>query len=110
MSKNLIETAKKLAARTCIDEQVLPYLKPNAVIGIGSGSTVVYAVERLVEQVKRLNLDGQVKCVPSSYQAINLINESGCLVLSDLLGLGVWLGWRLLTKFEFVYSIFVLNF
>ena len=85
MAKNLVEAAKKLAAIRCIDEQVVPLLKPNSVIGIGSGSTVVYAVERLIEQVNTKNLTGQIKCVPSSYQAINLINNSnGTLILSDL--------------------------
>ncbi len=50
-------------------------------MGIGSGSTVVYAVERLAERVRNEQLD--VVCVPSSFQAKQLIVEHG-LRLADL--------------------------
>jgi ribose 5-phosphate isomerase A len=40
-------------------------------LGIGSGSTVVYVVERIVERVRGEKL--QVVCVPTSFQAMNLI-------------------------------------
>ena len=48
-AKNVVEAAKRLAARQAVDQQITPLLKTHAVVGIGSGSTVVYAVERLVE-------------------------------------------------------------
>lgn len=50
-------------------------------LGIGSGSTVVYAVERLSQRVKDEKLN--VFCIPTSFQARQLIVENG-LVLSDL--------------------------
>ena len=50
-------------------------------IGIGSGSTVVYAVERIAHKVKNDNL--KVICVPSSFQAKQLIIEHN-LTLGDL--------------------------
>lgn len=50
-------------------------------MGIGSGSTVVYAVERLAQRVRDEKLD--VICIPTSFQARQLIVENG-LVLSDL--------------------------
>merc|ERR1712128_124193 len=50
-------------------------------VGIGSGSTVMYAVKRIAERVKN---DGfKLTCVPSSFQARQLIIEHG-LTLSDL--------------------------
>jgi ribose 5-phosphate isomerase A len=71
-----IESAKRQAARSAVDEFVRDGMK----LGIGSGSTVVYVVERLVERVRdeKLNL----VCVPTSFQATNLIIDGG-LVLSD---------------------------
>ncbi|XP_028391466.1 ribose-5-phosphate isomerase-like [Dendronephthya gigantea] len=72
-----MEAAKKAAGYTAIDRHV----KDNQVIGIGSGSTIVPAVQRLAERVKQENL--QVKCVPTSFQANQLIVENG-LYLSDL--------------------------
>ncbi|KAI1286041.1 Ribose-5-phosphate isomerase [Halotydeus destructor] len=77
MSSNLVEIAKNKAARAAIDQHV----QNNQVIGIGSGSTIVYAVQRLAEMVKDDLL--KVVCVPTSYQAKQLIREHN-LVLSDL--------------------------
>ena len=51
------------------------------VVGVGSGSTIVYAVRRLAEKVREEGLE--VRCVPTSFQARQLILEHG-LVLSDL--------------------------
>lgn len=51
------------------------------VVGIGSGSTVVYAVERLVQRVAKESI--KVKCIPTSYQAELLIIE-GKLPLTSL--------------------------
>ena len=80
------EAAKKLAAYRAVDEQVLPKLTPGAYVGIGSGSTVVYAVDRLIEKVSNdPNLFGKINCVPSSYQAKGLIlGSKGALVLTDM--------------------------
>ena len=38
----------------------------NSVVGVGSGSTIVYAVERLAEKVKQEGLS--VRCIPTSFQ------------------------------------------
>jgi len=72
-----VEAAKKLAARAAVDS----FVKTGYNLGIGSGSTVVYAVERIAERVKNEHL--KLKCVPSSFQARQLIIENG-LELSDL--------------------------
>jgi len=76
-SMSLIEQAKKLAARRAVDDHV----KDGQVVGIGSGSTVVYAAERLGERVKEEGL--KVICIPTSFQAKNLIVDNN-LALSDL--------------------------
>merc|ERR1711928_45123 len=73
---DLIEQAKKLAAYQAVDNHVT-----DGVIGIGSGSTVVYAVERLAQKVKEECLE--IVCVPSSFQAKQLIIEHK-LTLGDL--------------------------
>lgn len=70
MSENLIEKGKKLAAEKAVEENV----KKNMILGIGSGSTVVYAVKKIAElnQEEDLNL----KCIPTSFQAYQLIVEN----------------------------------
>ncbi|XP_001608093.2 ribose-5-phosphate isomerase [Nasonia vitripennis] len=77
MSKSTLESAKKIAAYKAVDE----YVKDNSVIGIGSGSTIVYAVQRLAERVKEEKLN--VVCVPTSFQARQLIINNH-LSLGDL--------------------------
>ena len=72
-----IEQAKRKAGYAAVDE----YIQDGMVIGIGSGSTVVYAVNRLVERVKSENL--KVVCIPTSFQSTQLIVEGG-LILGDL--------------------------
>lgn len=72
-----LESAKQIAAYKAVDE----YVKNNSIIGIGSGSTVIYAVHRLVERVKEENLN--VICVPTSFQARQLILNNH-LKLGDL--------------------------
>lgn len=42
------------------------FIQDNSVVGIGSGSTIVYAVERLSERVKKEGL--KLVCVPTSFQ------------------------------------------
>ncbi len=77
MSLSPIELAKKKAGYAAVDE----FIKEGMVVGIGSGSTVVYAVERLVERVKKEGI--HVVCIPTSFQATQLIVEGG-LPLSNL--------------------------
>ncbi|KAK0095537.1 hypothetical protein PV326_008041 [Microctonus aethiopoides] len=72
-----LETAKKIAAYQVVNE----YVKDNTVVGIGSGSTVVYAVHRLAERIQEENLN--VVCVPTSFQARQLIVNNH-LTLGDL--------------------------
>ncbi|XP_012259041.2 ribose-5-phosphate isomerase isoform X1 [Athalia rosae] len=72
-----LESAKKVAAYRAVDE----YVKNNTVIGIGSGSTVIYAIHRLAERQKEENL--KVVCIPSSYQTRHLIISNN-LPVGDL--------------------------
>ncbi|KAF2360489.1 Ribose 5-phosphate isomerase type A [Trinorchestia longiramus] len=72
-----VESAKKTAAVMAVDRHVQNDFR----IGIGSGSTVVYAVQRLAERVKEEGL--KVVCVPTSFQARQLIVENN-LPLTDL--------------------------
>lgn len=76
MTVDLIELGKKNAARKAVEENV----KKNMIIGIGSGSTVVYAVKRLGEINKEKNLN--LKCIPSSFQAYQLIIQNGLELVS----------------------------
>ncbi len=71
MSKELIEIGKKNAATKAVGENV----KKNMIIGIGSGSTIVYAIEIIVEMNRKELLN--VKCIPSSYQSYQLILNNG---------------------------------
>ncbi len=71
MSKELIEIGKKNAAIKAVEENV----KKNIIIGIGSGSTIVYAVEIIAEMNRKEDLN--VKCIPSSYQSYKLILNNG---------------------------------
>ncbi|KAJ0392796.1 hypothetical protein P43SY_003726 [Pythium insidiosum] len=65
-----IEQAKRTAARQAVDE----YVQNGFVVGVGSGSTVVYAAERLGELVREKGL--QIKCIPTSFQSKQLIAEN----------------------------------
>jgi ribose 5-phosphate isomerase A len=71
MTEDLIELGKKKAAIKAVEENV----KKNMIIGIGSGSTVVYAVQKLGKFNKEKSLN--LKCIPSSFQAYQLIIENG---------------------------------
>jgi ribose 5-phosphate isomerase A len=77
MGENLIEKGKKNAAIRAIDDNI----KKNMILGIGSGSTIVYAIERLAELNKKDNL--HLICIPSSYQSHQLILDND-LVLGSL--------------------------
>lgn len=72
-----VEKAKKKAAIMAVDTHV----KNNMILGIGSGSTVVYAVERLVERVQKEKL--HIICIPTSFQSYQLITNNN-LILGSL--------------------------
>lgn len=72
-----LESAKKLASRKAVDD----FLANNTIVGIGSGSTIVYAVERIAEIVK--DQSWNIKCIPTSFQAKQLIHKHN-LNLTDL--------------------------
>lgn len=72
-----IDLAKKKAGYAAIDNHV----KDGMVLGIGSGSTVVFAVNRLVERVKSEDLN--VICIPTSFQSYQLITNNN-LTLGSL--------------------------
>ncbi|KZT71164.1 ribose 5-phosphate isomerase [Daedalea quercina L-15889] len=74
----VIEASKRLAAWTAVDRHVLPECK---VIGIGSGSTVPYVVERIVAQGKARNKDRVF--IPTSFQSKELI-VAAQLLLGDV--------------------------
>lgn len=65
-----VEKGKKVAAYTAVDENITAEHK---VIGIGSGSTVVYAVERILQR-KELH---HIVFIPTSFQSRLLITEGG---------------------------------
>ncbi|CAN6644602.1 hypothetical protein TRVA0_020S02058 [Trichomonascus vanleenenianus] len=70
---DLIEQAKKFAAYKAVDE----HLPKNAkVVGVGSGSTVVYVVERLAQLKESHNLS-EVVFVPTGFQSKQLIINNG---------------------------------
>lgn len=76
LTQTLLEQAKQQAAFRAVDENV----KSGDRVGVGSGSTVVYAVERLAEhqQARRLK---NIVCVPSSFQAEQVLERSHCCLL-----------------------------
>ncbi|PAA60269.1 hypothetical protein BOX15_Mlig033051g1, partial [Macrostomum lignano] len=65
------DSARRLAANMAVDEN----LQNCQTIGIGSGRTMVFVVERIAELLKQKSWS--VKCVPTSYQAKQLIREHG---------------------------------
>ncbi|XP_069779641.1 ribose-5-phosphate isomerase isoform X2 [Narcine bancroftii] len=69
------------AKRQAGDVAVHNHVQNNHVLGIGSGSTIVYAVDTLAKRVRNEHL--KVVCVPSSFQARQLILQHD-LPLSDL--------------------------
>ena len=76
VDKNLIELGKKNAAFRAVEENV----KKNMILGIGSGSTVVYAVKRIAEINQSNNLN--LKCIPTSFQSHQLIVENRLTLVS----------------------------
>jgi len=76
MSNELIELCKKNAANKAVEECI----KEGMILGIGSGSTVVYAVKKIAEINHNNNLD--LKCIPTSFQSRQLIVENGLTLVS----------------------------
>ncbi|XP_074605474.1 ribose-5-phosphate isomerase [Brevipalpus obovatus] len=76
-----LEEAKKLAAYHAAD-QMFKTESNLSTIGIGSGSTVIYAVERIADHVKSNKL-WNIKFVPTSFQAKQLIVDHN-LPLTEL--------------------------
>lgn len=69
--------AKKLAGCVAVEN----HMRNDQVLGIGSVSPVVHAVQRRAERVKQENPN--LTCIPTSFQAPQLILQNG-LTLSDL--------------------------
>jgi hypothetical protein len=73
-----VEAAKREAAYRAVNQNV----QSGMAVGVGSGSTVVYAVDRLAARVASGELR-DIVCVPTSFQSRQLIIEHS-LSLSDL--------------------------
>ncbi|KAH9816804.1 ribose 5-phosphate isomerase A-domain-containing protein [Melampsora americana] len=73
-----LEAAKQLAAYVAVDEHILPH---HRVIGIGSGTTVPYVVERIVQQGFEANESRWF--IPTGFQSKELIVKAG-LNLGDV--------------------------
>jgi len=76
VSEDLIEIGKKNAAFKAVEENV----KKGMILGIGSGSTVVYAVKKIAEINKTEDLN--LKCIPTSFQSRQLIVENGLTLVT----------------------------
>jgi ribose 5-phosphate isomerase A len=73
----VVEEAKKKAAYAAVEDHITD---ETVVIGIGSGSTIVYVVERIKQLQLQLNQRQPKRefiCIPSSFQAKQLIVENG---------------------------------
>ncbi|KAF8066754.1 ribose 5-phosphate isomerase A-domain-containing protein [Lyophyllum atratum] len=75
---NVVEASKRLAAYTAVDNHVK---LEHKVIGVGSGSTVPYVVERIVQQGVEANKNRVF--IPTGFQSKELIVNSG-LNLGDV--------------------------
>ncbi|KAL1919498.1 uncharacterized protein VTP21DRAFT_2191 [Calcarisporiella thermophila] len=73
-----IESAKRAAAHRAVDEQLSP--SSHRVIGVGSGSTIVYMVERLKQRAAEFS---QQIFIPTGFQSRQLIIDAG-LRLGDI--------------------------
>eukprot|EP00457_Paulinella_chromatophora_P005812 gb/GEZN01005829.1/.p1 GENE.gb/GEZN01005829.1/~~gb/GEZN01005829.1/.p1 ORF type:complete len:255 (+),score=30.05 gb/GEZN01005829.1/:176-940(+) len=73
MALSGVEAAKRLAAYAAVNEFVHSG-KQRQILGIGSGSTIIYAVDRLLQRVEAEKLD--LVCVPTSHQARALLKDA----------------------------------
>ncbi|KAI4463797.1 ribose-5-phosphate isomerase [Holotrichia oblita] len=62
-----INDAKRAAAHKAVNE----YVKNGFKVGVGSGSTIVYAIDRLAERVHKEKLN--IVCIPTSFQSRQLL-------------------------------------
>ena len=69
----LIEEAKKRAAL-----EAVKHVKDGFIVGLGSGSTVAYAIDALGERIKRESMS--ILGIPTSYQAFLLAVKHGITV------------------------------
>jgi ribose 5-phosphate isomerase A len=76
LGKNQIEKAKKNAAEKAVEN----HIQKKMIVGIGSGSTIVYAVKRIAEMNRKEDLN--LKCIPTSFQAYQLIIENDLNLVS----------------------------
>ena len=76
MGNELIELGKKNAANKAVEENI----EAGMILGIGSGSTVVYAIKKIAEINKAKNMD--LKCIPTSFQSHQLIVENALTLVS----------------------------
>lgn len=74
-----MEIAKEAAAYAAVDEFIM---EDGQIVGIGSGSTIEYAIKRLDERASSDNL--KIICIPSSYQAQRILQSSKSLVIGTL--------------------------
>jgi ribose 5-phosphate isomerase A len=76
MGADLEEQAKRAVGRRAVDE----FVRAGTCIGLGTGSTALYAIERVAERVR----DGwDVRAVPTSVQTERLCRQFG-IALRDL--------------------------
>ncbi|KCV68441.1 ribose 5-phosphate isomerase A [Fonticula alba] len=66
-----VEEAKRLAARAAVDQ----FIESDTIVGIGSGSTIVYVVEYLRELLDAGTLRN-LRLVPTSFQSRQLILDA----------------------------------
>jgi hypothetical protein len=66
-----IEIAKRAAARAAVDA----YVRSGMDVGVGSGSTIVYAIQRLAELVHG-EAAFKLRCVPTSFQSRQVRNRA----------------------------------
>lgn len=67
---SLVEKAKRAAAHRAVDENLSAHAK---VVGVGSGSTVVYVAERLGQLPQK----ALFVCIPTGFQSKQLIIDNG---------------------------------
>lgn len=65
------------AKKTACFEAVKCHMKSSTrIVGIGSGTTIVYCIEAIKNKIKSDNLK-IVACIPTSFQARQLILDGG---------------------------------
>ena len=82
------EKAKEAAAYAAVED----FVKSNMTIGVGSGSTIVYAVNKISQLYKSNKLEN-ITCVPTSFQSEQLIIKNnlplGNLKLNYKIDIGI---------------------